>query len=751
MKSRHHFRVYPYRWVIAAVFMGVNMTIQVLLLTLWFCPAVSAAETQTDTGLFSVEAHGSDALRCGAYLQVIDELRKDSSTIGLFKLAIAYMRSGDTVKALSSFSAGPAKDTALGPLAWETVGDITGKKNPDSALACYGHALQAALPIRYRNKIFEKISAITGSDTVKIASAPFWTDYSLWWNSHRPLPREPLCAAVDSLINCGAWPQIDSLITHDLTALVDSAQCAIVNSLDRSPSSDSALSAAALFLLGRIAMDCGRSLLAERRFAASRRKPDFAVVIDERVLLRFRGRLSFNEKKYEEAIAVLSRSIQKFGYESDLGLLVARSYKSLNKNDEAAEWYDRFIEHTPRYPAMAEILWRRAWIEEARGHPKAAEGFYQKICKYYPRSSRAEESFVRHALCFYREEKYVAALEKLSLFETKNTDSPLLPEARYWKAKSLLGLNKLDTAKARLAELARQEPYDYYAHRARDLLTLLGDSIDAHLSLDTVSDNDRALHWLDSAAPPSAKPLLPDDSLNVRRGLVCASIGATADAEMFLEPVELAYPENLLLEFRIAAFYRCLGAMPQAARSGRRLAWRIPPEFREAIPLPVYSVMYPFYYSDIVNNEAPRRGISPSFVLAVIRQESIFNPGIVSSAGAIGLMQIMPSTGALLARELGEPFSVDTLYRPSANIRYGTLYLRKLLDQFNENEVLALASYNGGPPNAREWYARNRDKDFDLFVEDIDFSETRNYVKKVLANYWFYRRLSRIGHYCRSR
>jgi soluble lytic murein transglycosylase-like protein/TolA-binding protein len=711
----------------------------------------AAAGTLADTGLFSMDARGCDALRGGAYLQAIDELRKDSSAIGLFKLAIAYLRSGDTAKALSSLSVGPVKDTAVGPFAWEMIGDITDKKFPDSALASYGRALQAALPARYRSRIFEKIGALTVTDTVKIASAPFWTDYSLWWNTHRPLPPEPLCAAIDSCISCGAWPQIDSLVTHDLTALSDSAQCAIVNSLGRSPQSDSALSAATLFLLGRIALDCGRLPLAERRFAASRQRPDFAAAVDERLLLRFRGRLSFNEKKYEEAIAVLSRSIQKFGYESDLGLLVARSFKSLNKNDEAATWYDRFIEHTPRYPAMAEILWRRAWIEETRGHPKAAEGFYQKICKYYPRSSRAEESFVRHALCFYREEKYDAALQKLALFETKNPDSPLLPEARYWKAKCLLGLNKLDTAKVKLAELARQEPYDYYAHRARDLLILLGDSIDAHLFLDTVSDNDRALHWLDSAATPSAKPLLPEDSLTIRRGLICASIGTPADAEMFLEPVELAYPENLSLEFRIAAFYRSIGAMPQAARSGRRLAWRIPPESRDAIPLTVYSVMYPFYYSDIVNSEAPRRGINPAFVLAVIRQESIFNPAIVSSAGAIGLMQIMPSTGALLARELAEPFSVDTLYRPSANIRYGTLYLRKLLDQFNENEVLALASYNGGPPNAKEWYARNKDKDFDLFVEDIDFSETRNYVKKVLANYWFYRKLSRIGHYCHSR
>jgi tetratricopeptide (TPR) repeat protein len=721
-----------------------------------FCAIVSAASAAGNEALFSIDLTGSDALRSGAYAQAIDEIRKNPGASGtasnLLKLAIAYLHSGDTIKALPFFTSVLTNDTALGPLAWKTMGDVMSKKRPDSALACYNRILQTALPARYRNALFEKICAIIGNDTATIASAAWGPDYLLWWNTHNQ-PPEPLCAVVDSLIGRREWPAIDSLVTHTLTALPDAAQCTIVKSLDLSGASDSALSAAALFLLGRIAMDCGQFGIAGRRLAASQKRPDFAATVDEQALLRFRGKLAFNEKKFDEAVAALTACIRKFGYASDLGLLVARSYKSLDKNNEAAVWYDRFIARNPRYGARAEILWRRAWIEEALGRPETASAFYGKIYKSYPRSSRAEEAFVRRALCFYRAEKYDSVVRMLTLFETKNPASPLLPAARYWKAKSLLGLNSVDTAKTRLAELARQDPSDYYAFRARDLLTLLGDSINSHLALDTASDNEQALRWLDSAAPaaPSDKTLLPDDSLNVRRGLFCASIGGIVDAEIFLEAAELSCPENLSLEFRIATFYRSIGALPQAARSGRRLSWRIPAAQRDSVPFPVLMVMYPFYYSGIVNSEAPRRGIDPSLVLGIIRQESIFNPSIVSSAGAIGLMQIMPSTGAFLARDLGEPFSADTLYRPSANIRYGTLYLRKLLDQFNENEVLALASYNGGPPNAREWYVRNRDKDFDLFVEDIDFSETRNYVKKVLANCWFYRRLSRIGHFCPSR
>jgi len=721
-----------------------------------FLLAAPAAGLPADSAFFSLETSGNDALRAGAYQQALDEIRNSTSLAGLLKRGIAYLRSGDTARALSALTAGPMDDTALGPFALEMTGDIIVKKQPELALDCYGRALQTGVPGRYRNRIFEKMSALVGDDTARVAATPLWPDYSLWWNAKKPALPEPLCTAVDSLVSCGEWAPVDSLVVRSLSGLSDSAQCAIVKSVCRGKASggraaDAALSAAALFLLGKAAMECGQPGVAERMVSASRQRPDFAAAVGDRELQRFRGRLLFNEKKYEAVVTALTGYVRRFGYESDAGLLIARAYKSLDKNDEAADWYDQFIARTPRYPAMAEILWRRAWIEEERGQPQTAAAFFRRIYKYYPRSSRAEESFIRNALCLYREEKYGDALRELTLFETKYRDSPFLSASRYWRAKCFFGLNRTDTAKAMLASLARQEPYDYYAQRARDLLTLHGDSAAARLCLDTVSAVEGAVRWLDSAALLSGKSFSPEDSLNIRRGLFLAATGSFADAEIFLEPVELSFPEALSFEFRIALFYRSIGAMTQASRSGRRLAWRIPPEFREFIPLPVYEVMYPFYYGDIINSEAPRRGLDPAFVLAVIRQESVFNPVVVSSAGAIGLMQIMPATGADIARALGERFSTDSLIRPFANIRYGTFYLRQLLDQFRGNEVLAIASYNGGPENAGKWYARSRDKDFDLFVEDIGFSETRNYVKKVLANYWFYRRLSRGGQFAPTR
>jgi soluble lytic murein transglycosylase-like protein len=720
-----------------------------IVLLFLLCPLLlneSAVGAPADTSLFSVETAGCDALRAGAWRQATDELRNSATPAGLLRRAMACLRIGDSAQALSSLMAGPADDTVLRPFALELIGDIITRSQPELALDCYGRALAGGVPGRFRNRIFEKINTLTAGDTERLAASPLWPDYSLWWNARKAAAAapEPMCAVIDSLAASGAWVQVDSLLVGSLLSLPDSAQCAVVNSLS-GRSADSAHSAAALFTMAKAAAGCGQGKAAERMAASCRQRPGFDTAVGERECARFLGKLFFNEKKNDAALAALTGYVRKFGYESDIGLLVARAYKNLDKNEEAADWYDRFIARTPRYPGMAEVLWRRAWIEEERGRPRTAAAFYKRIFRHYQRSSRAEESYLRSALCSYREEKYAEGLRELEQFETKTKDSPFLPASCYWKAKCLFGMGRIDTAKTLLAGLAVREPYDYYAQRARELLVLYGDSAAARLSLDTAAGIDRAARWLDSAAPQSGRPLSPDDSVNVRRGLFLAASGLVDEAETFLEPVELSCPEDLSLEFRIAMFYRSIGAMTQASRSGRRLAWRIPQQFRSSIPLPVVEVMYPFYYGDIVNSEAPRRRLDPAFVLAVIRQESVFNPSVVSRAGAVGLMQIMPSTGANLARELGERFSADTLYRPAANIRYGTFYLRKLLDQFGGNEVLAIASYNGGPQNAGEWYGRGRDKDFDLFVEDIGFSETRNYVKKVLANYWFYRRLARSG------
>jgi tetratricopeptide (TPR) repeat protein len=689
-------------------------------------------------------AGGPKAVR-NAFDDLTKNINESDTASRFYKLGIAHAKLGDTAKALVFFRAVAQRDQALAPLAWKAMGLLSAKKNPDSAAVFFKRAIGTPVPNRFRNKLFEKLQPLIANDTLAISRAPFYQAYASWWKARRPAAPEPLCNRFDTLLKEKKWQLVDSLVNCAFAGLNDSIRRVIVKMVDRElQPSDSAMSTAGLYLLGRVAMDCGLFEIAERMLAAAQKKPDFASCVTDQSRLRFRGRLSFYEKNYGEAVATLTGYIDRFGYEPDLVLLIARAYRDLDRLEESAAWYDRFIARAAGYPSLADILWRRAWMEEERDRPLSAKEMYKRVYVDFPASRFAEESWVRHALCHYRMEQYDSAAAVLSRFEKKFPTSSLLSTAQYWKAKCFLKLDKNADARELLAVVSKREPYDYYAHRSRELFTLMGDSAMGRLSLDSVYDVAGSTAWLDSVSPPGKKAVSPEDSLNLRRGLVAAITGDVEDAMLFLEPVEIANASNLSLEFKIGAFYRSIGDPAGASSAGRRLSWRIPLEARAAIPLPVYDLIYPRYFLSTVKKEATDQTVDPWFVYAVMRQESSFNPDIISPAGAIGLMQIMPATGKTIARKLGVPFTADSLVKPEVNIKFGAWYLNKLLDQFNENKVLALASYNAGPTNAMGWYLRNKEKDIDLFVEDIDFSETRKYVKMVLGNYWFYLKLARV-------
>ncbi len=121
-------------------------------------------------------------------------------------------------------------------------------------------------------------------------------------------------------------------------------------------------------------------------------------------------------------------------------------------------------------------------------------------------------------------------------------------------------------------------------------------------------------------------------------------------------------------------------------------------------------------------------------VLALIRQESAFMADATSPKGARGLMQMLPSTGRQVARSLGTRLKRrDQLFDPATNVRFGTFYFRRLLDSHDENPVLALGAYNAGPRRVARWRPQNDRERADIWVENVAFSETREYIKRVLA------------------
>ena len=156
----------------------------------------------------------------------------------------------------------------------------------------------------------------------------------------------------------------------------------------------------------------------------------------------------------------------------------------------------------------------------------------------------------------------------------------------------------------------------------------------------------------------------------------------------------------------------------------------------------------PLSYSDVIRQQAADKHLDPALVAAVIYAETKFDPR-PSSAGAEGLMQILPQTAEFLARRSGATtFHVSDLATPEVNIAYGSYYIRYLLDEYHGSTMLALAAYNGGETNVDSWLATARDRGRTLTVQEIPFPQTRAYVEKVLKAQRDYRRTyaSQLGY-----
>jgi soluble lytic murein transglycosylase len=154
---------------------------------------------------------------------------------------------------------------------------------------------------------------------------------------------------------------------------------------------------------------------------------------------------------------------------------------------------------------------------------------------------------------------------------------------------------------------------------------------------------------------------------------------------------------------------------------------RYPDELR------LYDLRFPLHHDGTIRREAAKHDIDPTWVAAEIRAESVFNPNARSHADARGLMQVLPSTGAGLAKRLGLPWrGGNDLYDSDFNIALGTAYLRELEDKYGQTYI-AIAAYNAGPAPVARWRSQRPDMPADFWIETISYKETRDYVARILA------------------
>ena len=328
-----------------------------------------------------------------------------------------------------------------------------------------------------------------------------------------------------------------------------------------------------------------------------------------------------------------------------------------------------------------------------RKHPEALDFF--KSLSSEDMSPRLKEWHVRNAL--YRQE-WLEALSALDRLDHGRKNSP---RWLYWRARALEETGLVHEAAFVYQQILGRQNYF------------------SLLAADRLGKPYRMEHRAVSA--PGADILEVRSDQGVLRAMELFHLGRMTDARREWNTALAGKSREYIRAAAILA--HDLGwhdrAIIAAANAG---------EFDDLI------LRFPTSYSELISNYSRIRGLEPSWVFAVARQESMFMADVGSPAGALGVMQIMPATGRLVASLMGERFqSSFALLCPETNIRFGTFYLKKRLDELQGNPVLATAAYNAGAHRVRGWLHDEGAMAADIWVENIPFAETRDYVEKVFS------------------
>ncbi len=470
----------------------------------------------------------------------------------------------------------------------------------------------------------------------------------------------------------------------------------------------------------------------------------------------------YNKGSYEKAAEHYLAYRARFGETPEVLIQLARSYRSLSQDKPSQAWYTRLVERFPRDARAAEVLWMRAFEDEMAGNHERAASAYARIAREFPRHARAGEAMFRRGLVEYRRGTFEDARQAFSALRLARVSGRLTGAAHYWEGKSLWAAGRREEALATWTVMARDFPFGHYGHLAREELVTraaLPDSLEWPRLLNRgTGDSVRAWFYArpsavatkpgqtgaalpartegEAARPPSPPEAGESAWLPVERLL---SLGLDTLAVLTLQARANSAPDDLWLVYDAAVRFRQAGFGYEAYRFGMRLSDRLPLAEWPAAPVDVLRLFYPPSYAELVAPEAHRAGVPSSLVLALIKQESGFDPRAVSRAGARGLMQLMPATGTEQARREGlQGFHPDSLFAPGVNIRLGVSYLRDVLRRHDGNVAYALAHYNAGPTALARWIPRLKNRPPEEAVEDIGYAETRDYVKRVGANYKTY-------------
>ena len=374
------------------------------------------------------------------------------------------------------------------------------------------------------------------------------------------------------------------------------------------------------------------------------------------------------------------------------------------------------IEEWPASDQAAEVLWDQGSRADSRGSWDAALEAFGTLASSGSSHARAGQARMRMGQIHIARGDLQAAAEVFDDYLEDFPDGRRWDEAAYWSARTRLGMGDTARATERVDLIKRRDPFSYYAVVGDELL---GRAYAVEL-------------------PPGEAPIEP---LWLTRGLERIELLGAAGLEDAVT-VEIAALTGRA-RASSAVTLRLAQALNESGRTlaGIQIGWQLRSD-GHPWDRHLAEVIFPFPHREMISREAEEWGVDPLMVAALIRQESAFQADIVSFAGAVGLMQVMPTTGSELARRHGvSGFHESNLRVADVNLHLGAAYFAQMLGRFSGDLPLVLTAYNAGPTRARRWANLPEASDAVVFAEVIPIEETRGYVKSVSRNVALYRAL----------
>jgi len=424
-------------------------------------------------------------------------------------------------------------------------------------------------------------------------------------------------------------------------------------------------------------------------------------------------------------------------FRSEVRFLRARVAWKAGRLEEAKREFLEIAEGSARSGTADRARYLAAWIDEDEGDVAGATEIFGKLRRAADDATRQEALF-RYAYGLYGQKRYDEAAAAFAAGEKGGFGTVEVARHRFWRSRALRESGKAEAADRILADLSSDAFAGAYAlfavkERGGDPYRILNSPSSGETR---TCGEERERLW----AKVRNAPWAPADAEKVHRAERLTLLGVVDYAVLEAERVDRVAARKAigLAEGGAAGLFRYLAG---DLKGGIRETSGIPLD--PAGPGLVDRIQYPLAPEFLAECDQRRSGIDPLVLLAVIRQESRFQADALSSAGAVGLMQLMPRTAAETARieKMAKPRKKD-LTRPALNVRLGASYLSRLVRGYGGDYIRAVAAYNAGEGAVARWWDGARG-DHATFLERVSYKETRMYVRRVFLNLLQYYRIYR--------